>query len=169
MDFALLCKGFFATGTAAVLGGFLLPSFRQQIMTYGSRAVNTVQRDKSARSTLASLWHSIASFQVPHSWFTHFYVASVASSIFWAHQILTHGSVLQFIASQAHESGAPGMTINQVILAWSFMALQGTRRLYESITLTKLSQSKMWVGLWLLGMAYYICMGIAVWIEGICK
>jgi 3-oxo-5-alpha-steroid 4-dehydrogenase 3 len=59
------------------------------------------------------------------------------------------------------------MTLNQVVLAWSFMALQGTRRLYESITLAKPSKAKMWVGLWVIGVAYYIVMGIAVWVEGL--
>lgn len=59
------------------------------------------------------------------------------------------------------------MTVNQLTLSWTLMALQGSRRLYESFTLTKPSQSKMWVGLWAIGIAYYLFMGISVWIEGI--
>ncbi|PQE16092.1 3-oxo-5-alpha-steroid 4-dehydrogenase protein [Rutstroemia sp. NJR-2017a WRK4] len=59
------------------------------------------------------------------------------------------------------------MSVNQVALAWTLMALQGGRRLYESLTLTKPSESKMWVGLWGIGIAYYIAIGVSVWIEGI--
>ena len=59
------------------------------------------------------------------------------------------------------------MTVNQVVLAWIFMAVQGLRRLYESITLTKPSEARMWVGLWALGIAFYIVMGISIFIEGI--
>ncbi|KAM3070249.1 3-oxo-5-alpha-steroid 4-dehydrogenase [Clarireedia jacksonii] len=58
------------------------------------------------------------------------------------------------------------MSINQIALAWTLMTLQGGRRLYESLTLTKPSSSKMWVGLWGIGIAYYIVIGVSIWIEG---
>jgi 3-oxo-5-alpha-steroid 4-dehydrogenase 3 len=167
MDPGLLCKAFFALGTAVDLGGTLIPSFRQQIMNYGSRGSTPSTKSQEAQqSQLAKLFNIVASFQVPHTWFTHYYLVSVASSIFWGVQIFTRGPAFEYLASQTPET-ASWMTVNQVFLAWFFMTLQGTRRLYESITLTKPSQSKMWVGLWLLGIAYYIFMGISVWVEGI--
>jgi hypothetical protein len=46
------------------------------------------------------------------------------------------------------------------------MTVQGARRLYECITLTKPSQSKMWSVHWIIGLAYYLAMTMAVWIEG---
>lgn len=172
MDAALLCKVYFTIGAALSVGGVLVPSFRKKIMNYGSRGTERDQRKNKtstdAKAKTASPLDSIANFQVPHLWFTHFYVASVASSIFWAYQILTHGIVFEFLVAHADVSAvASKMTINQVFLAWLFMALQGARRLYESITLAKTSQSTMWVGLWLIGIAYYIFMGISVWIEGL--
>ena len=169
MAVALLCRCFFTIGTAVDIGGLLVPSFRRQIMNYGSRGEKTASHGeaKHPKSKLASALDFIASFQVPHTWFKHFYVISVASSVFWAIQVLIRGRIFNFLASQHQESDDPGMTINQVFLAWGFMALQGIRRLYECITLTKPSQSKMWVGLWLMGITYYIFMGISVWIEGI--
>jgi len=93
----------------------------------------------------------------------------IVSSIFWALQIITHGQVFQYLVLHSHQasSGSPTMTVNQVFLAWLLMALQGSRRLYECLTLTKPSQSKMWVGHWALGIAYYIVIGLSVWIEGI--
>jgi len=173
MDPGLLCKIFFTIGTAVDVGGTLVPSFRQHIMNYGSRGTEkipkTEEEAKQPKSKFANILYYIASFQVPHTWFTHYYIASVLSSIFWAVQILTHGRAFNFLASLSQQANAGGMTVNQVLLAWCFMTIQGTRRLYESITLTKPSQSKMWVGIWLLGIAFYIFMGISIWIEGICE
>ena len=59
------------------------------------------------------------------------------------------------------------MTEGQIFLVWMLMAIQGTRRLYESIVFTKPSQSKMWAGMWVIGMAFYVFMGISIWVEGI--
>lgn len=172
MDVALLCKFFFTIGAAVDIGGLLVPSFRRQIMNYGSRREKTVPQEGKGEDIhpefkLSFVLDFVASFQVPHTWFTHFYVISVASSIFWAIQLLTRGRIFNFLASWHQASDVPGMTFNQVFLAWVFMTLQGVRRLYECITLTEPSHSKMWAGLWLTGIAYYIFMGISVWIEGI--
>jgi len=167
MDPSLLCKMFFSLGTAVDLGGTLIPSFRAKIMNYGSRGTITKTPPKDQpKSIFATLFDTIASVQVPHTWFIHYYVASVLSSIFWAHQIYTHGPAFEFLAFYSSERDT-SMTVNQVFLAWLFMAIQGSRRLCECITLTKPSKSKMWVGLWLIGLGYYIAMGISVWIEGV--
>ena len=167
MDPSLLCKAFFITGTAVGVGGTLFPSFRQQIMDYGSRSTTPSRSPpKASQTTFEHLFNLVASLQVPHTWFIHYYLASVASSIFWAYQIYSQGRVFQLLSYYSSES-AGGMTVNQVLLAWGFMMVQGTRRLYECITLTKPSQSEMWFGLWLIGISYYLAMGLAVWIEGI--
>jgi 3-oxo-5-alpha-steroid 4-dehydrogenase 3 len=167
MDPALLCKVFFGLGTAVDLGGTLIPSFRRHIMNYGSRGAPP-DPSKISEEKPTSLFRYIADCQVPHTWFTHYYVVSVASSLFWGFQIYTRGPAIELLATYS-KPASETMTVNQVFLAWLFMAVQGTRRLYESLTLTKPSQSKMWFGLWILGIAYYIFMGISVWIEGICK
>jgi len=172
MDPALLCQAFFTLGAAAVLGGALVPPFRQQFMEYGtrgSRSETSASATNPPKGSPKGLFSYIGSFQVPHSWFTQYYVVSVASSIFWAAQILTHGRVFRLLASHSQQHSSGTMTVNQVFIVWTFMAVQGARRLYESITLTKPSQSKMWIGAWTLGIAYYIVMGVSVWIEGICE
>ena len=117
----------------------------------------------------------MASFQVPHSWFTHFYVVSVASSIFWAVQILLQGRALDMVLvwqqdASVEKEGGPsgmGMTLDQITVMWVLMAMQGVRRLYESIAITKPSQSKMSLLHWVLGVGFYAAMGIAIWVEGI--
>jgi 3-oxo-5-alpha-steroid 4-dehydrogenase 3 / polyprenol reductase len=58
------------------------------------------------------------------------------------------------------------MSFNQLVLCWSLLAAQGTRRLYESLIFSKPSLSKMWFGHYFLGLLYYLAMSVAIWIEG---
>lgn len=110
----------------------------------------------------------LAAIQVPHQWFIHFYVVSVASSIFWAIQILTQGSWLKdFQRGLGSKSSERSMSMNQVVFAWSLMMVQGVRRLAESVMTAKTSASKMSVAHWLLGIAFYLAVNIAIWIEGL--
>ncbi|QSZ34931.1 hypothetical protein DSL72_007793 [Monilinia vaccinii-corymbosi] len=160
-----ICTAFFLLATTVGIGGTLIPSLRQHVINYGSRGITP--NDTTIRIKATSMLEYTGSIQVPHTWFTHYYIVSVASSIFWAFQIITRGTVFKFLASYSQHDITPSMTVNQVALAWGFMAFQGGRRLYESFTLTKPTQSKMWVGIWAVGIAYYIFMGISVWIEGI--
>ncbi|TGO40788.1 hypothetical protein BHYA_0031g00100 [Botrytis hyacinthi] len=168
MDPRTICAAFFILGTTVDLGGTLIPSFRQHVMNYGSRGF-TPNPEKSTppQSKTTRIFEYVGSIQVPHTWFTHYYVVSVASSIFWAFQIITRGPAFRLLASYSQQDATNSMTVNQVTLTWTLMALQGSRRVYESLTLTKPSQSKMWVGLWAIGIAYYLFMGISIWIEGI--
>lgn len=165
MDPAQLCKIFFGIGTVTDLGGTLIPPFRERIMNYGSRSTDSKTLEPKKKT--ANLLDRIASFEVPHTWFTHYYAVSTGSSIFWAYQVVTGGQAFKLLAAYSRSATSGSMTANQVLLAWSMMSVQGTRRLYESLTLMKSSKSKMWVGLWVIGIAYYIAMGITVWIEGI--
>ena len=58
------------------------------------------------------------------------------------------------------------MSVDQISLTWALVLAQGIRRLIESAALAKPSTSKMWVGLWMLGIAFYVAMSMAVWVEG---
>jgi 3-oxo-5-alpha-steroid 4-dehydrogenase 3 len=170
MDISSLCVAFFLLGTAVDVGGTLIPSFRHHVMNYGSRGIppKTV-KSTSPTNKNKGLLEYVGSIQVPHTWFTHYYIVSVASSLFWASQIITRGWLFRLLVSYSHLNTSESMSVNQVALAWTLMALQGGRRLYESLTLTKPSESKMWIGLWGIGIAYYIFIGVSVWIEGIRK
>ena len=159
-----------------------IPSLRSRYVTYGSRATpvdnpgtkeHGVVTDRNvskepASSLVGSFLDHLATYQVPHTYFTHFYIASVLASLFWASQLLSRGPAIRTASSYA-SSGRPGrsMTVEQVYLAWTLMAAQGTRRLYESITLAKPTSSTMWFVHWCLGIGFYLAMGIAVWIEGL--
>lgn len=113
------------------------------------------------------LLEQLDAIQVPHKWFQHFYVVSVLSSLFWGTQILTKGSVLEFLChSVGFSTQAKGMAVDQVTLTWSLVAIQGVRRLLETSLLVQSSRSKMWFVHWLLGIAFYLALGVSCWIEG---
>lgn len=147
-DPVLLCRIFFTLGTAVDLGGIFIPSFRENIMNYGSRKDVKEKRDEDQHN-FARFIRYLATFQVPHSWFTHYYLVSVASSIFWAVQAYSNGPIFTFLASSSEPKSAT-VTLNHVLLAWAMMTVQGIRRLYESLAFAKPSQAQMWIGLWIM-------------------
>ena len=152
-------------------------------MIYGSRAVQ-VQNDnhvrtchetkkspekRNANASQSLEWLSLhlAAIQVPHTWFQHFYIISVSSSLFWGIQILTKGSVLETLCQSVGPNiRAKGMTIDQVILTWTLVTVQGGRRLLETSLLVRSSESRMWFVHWLLGILFYLALGVSCWIEG---
>lgn len=152
---------------------------REHFITYGPRTAaaaaqstrpppNETQK-KPQRTSVEILFESIASYQVPHAYFNHFYVVSVASTLFWAFQYLSNGKLLQRIinaAAVSPSSTRPSMSMEQIELTWALMGLQGLRRQLETSMLTKPSASTMWFGHYLLGIAFYLAMSVAVWIEG---
>lgn len=104
---------------------------------------------------------------MPHSYFAQFYVASVASSVFWAMQLCWRGPVFEAIASRVSEEHLKqSMSLTQVLICWVLLAIQGLRRVWKSFTFTKPSLSKMGFAHWLLGLGFYLAAGIAIWIEG---
>lgn len=111
--------------------------------------------------------HLTSHGQVPHSWFSLFYLTSILSSLFWLTQYLADGSILHRIISlQASSQTSPSATLSQVAVAWTMMLLQGLRRTYEHAFVMKPSKSTMWFVHWFLGLGFYILTGIAIWVEG---
>ena len=77
------------------------------------------------------------------------------------------GYLLDTLCQSVGESNrARGMTLDQVVVTWSLVTVQGVRRLLESSFFVKSSGSKMWFVHWLLGIAFYLALGISCWIEG---
>ena len=125
-------------------------------------------RDKDIEPGIVSrLLDALATLQVPHGLFVHFYIASVLSSGFWAVQLLTQGFAFRAVARHTNlKSLENSMSVDQVALTWALMTVQGVRRLLESIMFTKASSSHMWFAHWLLGITFYLAFGIALWVEG---
>jgi 3-oxo-5-alpha-steroid 4-dehydrogenase 3 / polyprenol reductase len=173
IDPAQICRAFFILATAATITANSIPQLQKAWVVYGSRRLKATSTDDTSpqhcsKSQSQTFLDYVDGFQVPHSWFTSFYITSVASSIFWAFQITTRGLVFRFLATHSTQLGGTQarMTNNQVVITWAIMALQGTRRFYESISLSKPSEAKMSILAWAVGVAFYLGVGLSVWVEG---
>ena len=165
----------------------MFPAPKSRFLTYGVRALpshpsggsSDTNIDTSASSvpddmvkiTNSSNSHGFLNMleatQVPHSYFKHFYVVSVLSSLFWLYQMAAEGSLIKYLyPSDRNKSASGSMSANQIILTWTLMLIHGVRRLIESTFLAKPSTSQMWILHWIIGMAFYVAMGMAVWVEG---
>jgi 3-oxo-5-alpha-steroid 4-dehydrogenase 3 len=156
-----------------------VPVFRQRFLDYGARAslgqeskgkeAETKDKTSASSSPILKLLDVVATVQVPHSWFTSFYVVSALSSISWLTEVLRKGSLFEVIANDSLSQGYSSMSLSQAKLAWLLMFIQGSRRLYESLALSSSSSSstsKMWIGHWVIGVGFYLATGMAIWIEG---
>jgi 3-oxo-5-alpha-steroid 4-dehydrogenase 3 len=118
-----------------------------------------------SKNAVDSILDYAATLQVPHSWFTSFYITSVSCSLIWAADYALSGPISSHIAAYVNTS-RPSMTFHQVFIVWLTVLAQGVRRLYECKAFSRPSKSTMWVGHWVLGMAFYIGLSVAIWIEG---
>lgn len=170
------CQTFFLLSASIIVVIQALPSHvRSALMNYGARrpqdaAQTTTQTQTQPQRDTNAIWALVTKStdfgQVPHSWFLHFYVISVSLSAVWAWQYVQEGTLMRTLADLQNTTGGPSMTLGQVYVAWLLMALQGTRRLYESLYVSKPGKSPMWFVHWALGLVYYTTMSISVWIEG---
>ena len=120
----------------------------------------------AAERNIVALLDGIAGYQVPHSWFLHFYIVSLAASLFWAMQYLSHDGLIVYVASHVGSDTGTSMTSSQVVLMWMLLIIHSARRLYESASTGQSSASTMWIGHWALGVLFYVLTSCAVWIEG---
>ncbi|KAL9122432.1 MAG: hypothetical protein Q9187_001013 [Circinaria calcarea] len=180
MDTAQIIRTLFAIATITGLL-FSKSPFLSKYLSYGPRTIasgtksatnansptGAEQDTKPTSPQFYKLLNRIITYPVPHAYFSHFYVFSVMSSLFWAYQILTQGPLLQAVARFGSTAkGKDSMSVEQVVLAWSLMTAQGMRRLIETKTLGKISASTMPFSHYLLGFMHYLGVGIAIWIEG---
>ncbi|KAK2877195.1 hypothetical protein FQN49_001345, partial [Arthroderma sp. PD_2] len=182
MDLIDLMRGGYVTLAAGIIAVNSFEFLRERFISYGARSLppktstsakdEKRSADKNAAATssgggLLRLLNCVAAWDVPHSYFTQFYYCSVSVSLFWWYQLLTRGWAFQLIAGMVdHGSRQSSMSFNQIFLCWGLFTIQACRRLYECVSFVKPSKARMFAGLWLYGFAYYIIMGVAIWIEG---
>ena len=178
-------KAFYLGTSTVILLAYALRPLRERFLAYGARnaadnnkGTDSVTIGSKSNGTLKILQSTpisssitafldfVVTFQVPHSWFTSFYLVSITSSLIWLQQLITLGPLYQTITKDPPEQ-LTSMSLDQVALCWSLMAIQGTRRLLECFSFNTPSKSKMWVFHWVVGVLFYIATGIAIWIEGI--
>jgi 3-oxo-5-alpha-steroid 4-dehydrogenase 3 len=164
------CQAFFILLSCGVLAVAVMPpSARRHLLDYGARSSTGKPEKEAQQDRFSNLVATLASWgQVPHSWFMGFYTTSLACSVFWLTQYLGHGRILHFLATKqaATSASTPSMLPGQVVIVWTMMFLQATRRIYEHSTFIKPSKSTMWCVHWLLGLSFYLCMSLSLWIEG---
>ncbi|KAL8402021.1 hypothetical protein RB596_008684 [Gaeumannomyces avenae] len=171
------CQSFFTLAAAGILAVTVLPPrLGRLLLGYGPRSSGANGDAPSTGSGwLEALVSTLTAWgQVPHWWFGSFYATFLACSAFWAHQYAVSGSAIRLLASSQRPDLPEGKLASRisphvaqgVFAAWALMALQGVRRFYEQVFVVKKSASTMWVIHWMLGMAFYMVMSIAVWIEG---
>ncbi|KAI0405689.1 hypothetical protein F4802DRAFT_167843 [Xylaria palmicola] len=180
---AQVCQLYFVLSAATVLAAAAVPDTVQRLLTaYGARSSDTTpasassdgrnnatsrELDEDNTGPLIRLISYLASLgQVPHSWFIHFYIFSLSCMVFWAVQFVTHGKLLELIVGNQCSKSTTSMTMSQVVLVWFMMGLQAARRLYECLAVLRPSLATMWIVHWFLGILYYLCMSVSIWVEG---
>lgn len=161
---------FYLLTSAIIFLVYLLPPLHSRFLLYGARISppKSIPHPENTEHSY-TLWNTsldrIANIQVPHRWFTHFYLVSTIMSAFWLHQIQTQGRAFRLVEAHTLRHHPP-TTISQVYLCWFLLLVQSTRRLVECVTLSGSSRSKMWIGHYALGIGFYTAVNISVWIEG---
>ena len=158
---AQFCQSFYGISAALIIGINILPKTASSaLMDYGARR-------SDAGNSGSSLVRKLMDWtQVPHSWFLHYYLFSFSLSLFWAGQYFFRGEIMRVLASRQAEAGGRSMDVSQVVVVLGLMGLQGGRRLYESLVVTKPGKTPMGAAHWIVGLAYYGVMSVTVWIEG---
>ncbi|KIX02039.1 uncharacterized protein Z518_07978 [Rhinocladiella mackenziei CBS 650.93] len=149
----LATRAFYILSSVAILTVRLIPAFSDRFLAYGAREQAGIQgkpKNKEQRTMGIQILDNAAILKVPHSWFTHFYIVSVACSLGFAY-IFHNGNSLQKYSVPA--------------LCSIMMFIQGCRRLLECVFLTKPSTARMWIGHYTIGLIFYVATNLAIWIE----
>ncbi|ETI27690.1 hypothetical protein G647_00139 [Cladophialophora carrionii CBS 160.54] len=157
---------FYLFSSVAIITVRLIPVFADRFLAYGARARRqTIHRrgkrgtaGKSQQSVGTQLLDHLATCTVPHSWFTHFYVLSLVCSL---------TTLSTFCYYEYYHQATIKQNPDLVTAAFCahLMLLQGLRRLLECVYVTQNGTSRMWVGHYTIGMAFYIVTNVAIWIE----
>lgn len=165
-------RAFYIFAIYAIIIVRFIPDLKVRFLDYGARtsASPLAQRNLKHESALprwmriqfdpALDWH--AEQTVPHDWFTHFYLICFSCSAYW---IFHHGKVLEAMITKPDAMQSAASWEGRTFIAMVLLQLQALRRLYECLVIAKPSKSRMWIGHYAIGVAFYLVTNIAVWIE----
>ena len=164
-----IVRAFYIFAAYTILIVRVIPDLKQRFLDYGARATSPKRQRQTIQGSTLPSWFRVqfdpvldwlADITVPHSWFTHFYICSTLCSTFWLYR--HHAAGLLFRRSFLNSLlSCEGRTILCTIL----LQVQGLRRLYECLIISKTSSSRMWMGHYWIGIAFYVFTNIAVWVE----
>jgi len=146
-------RAFYLLSSLAIIIVRFTPALRDRFLPYGARDVKGHRKGQAAAAKqpawLLQILDYVATWKVPHSWFIHFYIVSVAAS--------TMGLCF-FHPSNFFKR------LDTTTLCGTLMLVQGIRRLLECSLITKPSQSRMWIGHYAIGVAFYVASNVAIWV-----
>ncbi|KAL8965794.1 MAG: hypothetical protein Q9197_006324, partial [Variospora fuerteventurae] len=100
----------------------------QHSSSWYKESLEELAKDDTRDAQRSASWlykclYFLEELRVPHAWFLHFYVASVACSIFWGSKLVRKTDLVINICENVQPGG--NMSINQVVMVWSLMTVQG--------------------------------------------
>lgn len=162
-------RAFYVFAAYAIIIVRFIPDLRDRFLEYGARS-DASTSTTTTKETFFPRWFRIqfdpvldwlADMTVPHSWFYHFYLCSTICSAIWI-----------YVYSQFLLDSSTGSNLQKVsdwnsraFLGLLLMQFQGLRRLYECLVVAKPSYSRMWVGHYFIGIAFYLFTNVAIWLE----
>lgn len=162
-------RSFYLACIIAILTARLLSPLRQRFLAYGARTQHTAHqtpedlRKSRTKQNSHRVLDKFASIDVPHGWFTHFYILSIASSCLWMWTLFSSRNILV-----GHDYSIPRsrQSSQSMFVCVTLMLIQGIRRFLECTKLFRPSKSRMWIGHYAFGLAFYLFTNVAVWVEG---
>lgn len=164
-----LVRSFYLVCIIAILTARLLSPLRQRFLAYGARTQHTTHETAERVERLkinpdsSKVLDNIASIHVPHSWFTHFYIVSVASSCLWMWSLSSSSNAP--LVDRHDSTPYPRQSNQSAFVCVTLMLIQGIRRFLECTNVFQPSNSRMWIGHYAFGLAFYLFTNTAVWVE----
>lgn len=149
-------RAYFLATSACVVLVCIIPALHKAFIPYGKTRPKT--------QPPGIFWPWLSDLTVPKRWFWHFYFLSIIMSIACGIQLTAcsggnHLCVLR-----------PMVTVDgRTLLVLGMVLVQGCRRLNETLCVQKLSVTRMWIGHYLAGCAYYVMLNLAVIAEASMK
>jgi 3-oxo-5-alpha-steroid 4-dehydrogenase 3 / polyprenol reductase len=159
-------RAFYLLSSLVIIVIRFTPALASRFLPYGARAQETHNgsEKRPVKENEAVVGNNIldrlAEITVPKSWFLHFYVLSNIVSVI---MIFSRHKWLSLLGVKMAE----GHTLDRAQFCCYLMMLHGARRAQESWPADILSKSRMWVGHYALGLAFYVVTNFAIWIDGI--
>ncbi|KIW45653.1 uncharacterized protein PV06_04025 [Exophiala oligosperma] len=181
LDLIIWCtRSFYILSTVTIIAVRLIPDLKDRFLFYGARDVqdHTYPRhhqhhqhhhnqQQQPPSLLSQLLDHVKTWKVPHSWFIHFYILSLLLSTISIVMIIITTTTTTTLSSSSHLNIFTSTTTNTSPLLCSFlMFIQSSRRLLECFFLTTTkSTSRMWIGHYFIGLAFYFFINLAIYVE----
>ncbi|KAF8445177.1 hypothetical protein BGX38DRAFT_1196478 [Terfezia claveryi] len=160
---------FYLLSAASILLASSIAPLSTRFFSYGktSQPPTTTSAEKkqtkinsSNNISLTHLLDYLTTLTVPHAYFSHFYLVSLVSLLFWAAQFLLNGSLLRYLLSVGTRTPSiieDRISPTQLLLTWLCLLAQSLRRYHEQLIMSKTSStSTMLIPHYLLGHAFYL-------------